>query len=227
MGLEVVVGLPYNPSAASLVAFSGHKFASPECFVAHFDAYIRRFPPRSAFRYKRMSLIIGRGGETDPAALRLFTTANRRYIENERPEEERPIEALKAAFQHARSVSPTAKCRSLTSMYNCVGMVFASRRTAVDCKYLDLILRDDGYSPIPRERIIEGDIVVYRRNAIAQHVGIIYELRDVSLEQNRTRFQTWVLSQWGEDGEYLHELEKVPPIYGSEIEFWSERRVPA
>jgi hypothetical protein len=173
-----------------------------------------------------MSLIIGRGNENDPAALRLYTTGNRRFIDNERPEEDRPVEALQAALKLAKQISPNAECRSLTAMYNCVGMVFASRRTFVDCKHLGLILQDDGYKTVRQESVVQGDIVIYRRDSIPQHIGIIYEIRDVSILHDGSHHQIWVLSQWGEDGEYLHELEKVPAIYGTEYEFWSERRKP-
>src|SRR5882724_10416355 len=162
-----------------------------------------------------MTMIIGRGSERDRAALQLFTTANRSYIENERPDEERAVEGLQAALRFAKAISPTAKCRSLTAMYNCLGLVFASRRTMVDCKHLDVILRDDGFSPIPKVQAMEGDVVVYRRNGISQHVGIIYELRDISLQHNGSQIEFWVLSQWGEDGEYLHKMGEVPTIYGN------------
>jgi hypothetical protein len=87
-----------------------------------------------------------------------------------------------------------------------------------------MILRDDGYSPIPDGRAVEGDVVVYKNNGIPQHVGIIYEIRDVSLAQDRSRFEFWVLSQWGEDGEYLHKMREVPPIYGGDVQVWSERK---
>jgi len=71
---------------------------------------------------------------------------------------------------------------------------------------------------------MEGDVVVYRRNGISQHVGIIYELRDISLQHNGSQIEFWVLSQWGEDGEYLHKMGEVPTIYGNQLEFWSERK---
>jgi hypothetical protein len=71
---------------------------------------------------------------------------------------------------------------------------------------------------------VEGDVVVYKNNGIPQHVGIIYEIRDVSLAQDRSRFEFWVLSQWGEDGEYLHKMREVPPIYGGDVQVWSERK---
>jgi hypothetical protein len=173
-----------------------------------------------------MSYILNRGTEHDPAALRLYTTGNRNYIENERPDEDRPIESLQVALRQARSVSPSATCRSLTALYNCVGLVFAARRTSIDCKHLELILRDDNYRAVSRQAVSEGDVVVYRRNGIAQHVGIIYKIEDVSLAHDGSRMEIWVLSQWGEDGEYLHKIAEVPTIYGTELDFRTERRTP-
>jgi hypothetical protein len=169
------------------------------------------------------AIIIGRGSARDPAALQLYTTSNRSFVENERPDSERPLEALKEARRIVKEISPTAKCRSLTAFYNCVGMALANRRTAVDIEHLALMLQDDGYRSIPELAAVEGDIVEYRRDGRPQHVGIVYELRDISLMQNRSLIDIWVLSQWGEDGEYLHKARSVPAMYGAELIFWSER----
>jgi len=174
-----------------------------------------------------MTHILLRGTERDRASLNLFTTANRTRIENERPDQERPIEALRAARRYANQTSPTATCRSLTAMYNCVGLVFASRRTVVDCKHLEVILRDDGYRPIGREKAVEGDIVVYLRNNEPQHVGIVFRLQDLSFARDGSVIQVWILSQWGDDGEYLHKMQEVPVIYGDVTHFWTERTEPS
>jgi hypothetical protein len=169
-----------------------------------------------------MDMIIGRGSQRDPAALNLYTTANRTRIENERPDQEICVEGLQAGHRHVLTVSPTARCRSLTSMYNCVGMVFASRRTSVATEHLEVILSDDGYRPVSQEKAMEGDVVVYRRNNVPQHVGIIYQL-EKSLHSGQV-INTWVLSTWGHLGEYIHRIAEVPNAYGDAREFWSERR---
>lgn len=172
-----------------------------------------------------MVVILNRGSESDRAALRIWTTSNRHFIDNERPEEERSAESLRVARQIVNGISPTAKCRSLTAMYNCVGFVFACRRTDIDCpSMLDMILRDDGYRRIQEEEAVEGDVVVYRQNGTPNHVGIIYDLKDMSLTGDGSRVEHWVLSQWGQDGEYLHKMREVPVLYGNTIEFWTERR---
>jgi len=166
-------------------------------------------------------MIIGGGSESDLAALKLYTTANKTRIENERPPEELCFEGLQAAHKFVKSVSPQARCRSLTAMYNCVGMVFASRRTSIKPKYLEVILHDDGFRPISRDMAVEGDVVIYTRNNIPQHVGIIQQL-----ERGLGTAAFWVLSQWGDAGEYIHPLIPVPEAYGEPTDFWTERRVP-
>jgi hypothetical protein len=168
-----------------------------------------------------MTMIIGAGSEIDPAALKLYTSGNRTRIDNERPEAELSYEGLHAALKLVISVSPRAECRSLTGMYNCVGMVFASRRTAIDPIHLAVILRDDGFRRITRDESVPGDVVIYRRESIAQHVGIIQRV-----DEGLGNRAIWVLSQWGSDGEYIHPLMPVPVAYGEPTDFWTERRLP-
>jgi hypothetical protein len=171
-----------------------------------------------------MPIVIGRGSERDRASLHLWTTGNATYIANERPDDDMAPEQAQAALRIVQGISPTAKCRSLTAMYNCVGMVFTSRRTCVDSDHLDAILRDDGYRQIPKDEADQGDLVVYRQDRVAKHVGIIYELRDAAIDPAYPRKEIWVLSQWGENGEHLHKINEVSPLYGNKKEFWTERR---
>jgi hypothetical protein len=168
--------------------------------------------------------ILRRGSEDDPESFKFFTGSNR-FIENERPDTERAPDALRAARTLFRGIYPNVECRSLTGMYNCVGMVFATRRTAVSPDHLPQILRDDGYRTIAEANVFVGDIVIYKRAGNPQHVGIIYEFRDISPAHDGSLREMFVLSQWGQDGEYLHRLRDVPTIYGTELEFWTERRL--
>jgi len=82
-----------------------------------------------------------------------------------------------------------------------------------------MILRDDGYRKIPEANAVEGDVVVYLRNNAPQHVGIIHQLDRILGFPD-----IWVLSQWGQCGEYIHRMKEVPSFYGDVTEFWSERR---
>jgi hypothetical protein len=53
-----------------------------------------------------------------------------------------------------RSVSP--------HLYNCVGMVFASRRAVIEIDHIYQILREDGYRAIRYNEILAGDVVLYK-----------------------------------------------------------------
>lgn len=49
------------------------------------------------------------------------------------------------------------KIRSVSEYpYNCVGMVFCSRRASVDIKHIYDILTQDGYNEINRDKLIPG-----------------------------------------------------------------------
>lgn len=167
-------------------------------------------------------IIIGRGTQIDPYAHKLYTALNR-YVANERPDAERAPESLREARKIAKKVSPTAVCRSLTSKYNCMGMVFATRRTSVSIEHIRMFLVDDAYSQVEREKAVEGDIVIYLRDSSPQHVGLVHRREDLSPRRDGSMIQMWVLSQWGEDGEYCHKIDEVPPFYGTPSQFWSER----
>ena len=118
---------------------------------------------------------------------------------------------------------PTAKLRSLRSEYNCVGMVFASRRTAIEPEYVPMILRDDGYRPVDQEDALEvGDVVVYRtRDGEISHIGIIAIIKESIQPPYR---EIIVLSQWGSEGEYFHRIDDVNPLLGQASEFWTDRK---
>ena len=110
----------------------------------------------------------------------------------------------------------------MNSTYNCMGMVFASRRTWVDPEHLTIILEDDGYRPVANEGELQtGDVVIYRDNAgEVSHVGIVTKVRTNLLQASR---EITVLSQWGESGEYFHWVDDVHPGLGHPSEYWTDR----
>ena len=104
-------------------------------------------------------------------------------------------------------------------MYNCVGMIFASRRAWIETKHLYELFAEDGYNRVSEREIVPGDLVVYTRNEVPTHVGLIMSiLRQGSNLENLT-----ILSKWGKEAELLHAVEVVPEMYGKPTEFWSER----
>ena len=55
------------------------------------------------------------------------------------------------------------------------------------------------------------------------HVGLVIEHEPNVANAD---WDTTVLSQWGRDGEFLHERRDVSPLFAaSTIEVWTERRV--
>lgn len=104
-------------------------------------------------------------------------------------------------------------------MYNCVGMIFASRRAWIETNHLYELLRQDGYHKVTERDIVRGDLVVYTNDEVPTHVGLIMSIRrDGSHLDNLT-----VLSKWGKDAEILHAVNVIPEMYGKPTEFWSER----
>ncbi len=110
-----------------------------------------------------------------------------------------------------RSVSPF--------MYNCVGMIFSSRRAWIELDELQQILDEDDYNSIRFEDVCAGDIVIYTKGNSRRHVGLI---TSVERQGNELR-RVLVISKWGADGEIEHELNVVPKGYGEPTEYWSER----
>lgn len=112
----------------------------------------------------------------------------------------------------------SAYARSLRSVYNCMGMVFASRRTFVDIDQLDMVLDDDDYRPITEGDLERGDLVIYRdASGIATHVGLVVNVSPMA------KLEITVLSQWGSDGEYFHRADDVNPRFGTPTEYRTDR----
>jgi hypothetical protein len=172
-----------------------------------------------------MDQIIGRGKENDPRHLPLFTS-RRQSILNEQLDEFSPAQ-LKAAVQQWEqfALKNGAVLRSIRAAYNCMSLVFANRRTWVFVGELEKIFRDDGYVRLADSSGLKvGDLVVYRKEKEFRHVGIVVDIKrpiDLADEEIIT-----VNSKWGADGEYVHPIGGVPEIFGKEVEFWTERKIP-
>jgi hypothetical protein len=77
-----------------------------------------------------MAEILDLGSPRDRNAIDLATSRNRRIPNARRPE--LAPESLAAAMQFVTESHPSARVRSLTGTYNCIGMVFANRRTCIE-----------------------------------------------------------------------------------------------
>jgi hypothetical protein len=168
-----------------------------------------------------MEYIIGEGSDRDPKALRLSALDGSHIPNVRRPED--PPEVRRSAIEMFKSDHPDAKLRSSSSVYNCVGHVFAGRRTHVSSDHLPMILEKDGYYKVSDlQRLWVGDIVVYENaEGEATHVGQVVEIQSSVQDGGR---KVMILSKWGTYGEYLHEISDVPSMLGAPKTYWSERR---
>ena len=159
--------------------------------------------------------------ETGRLLLKLSTKLGNR-IPNEKPAPQ-PAETMAYRRDLILAGHPDVVVRSLSSEYNCVGMVFGSRRTAIEPELVPRILHEDGYERVPDESdLVTGDVIVYKTdNNQVGHVGVIAHIRTTIYPPSR---KITVLSQWGFHGEYLHDINDVDPEYGTRKEFWTDRK---
>ena len=69
--------------------------------------------------------------------------------------------------------------------------------------------------------VMEGDLVVYEDGDGISHVAVVVS-NEPRLADGSSIIR--VISQWGSDGEYLHEYRDVPLLLGRPVRFYSERR---
>jgi len=139
-------------------------------------------------------------------------------IPNNTSKEKAPA-ALMASRELWKKLLPEATLRSLTATYNCVGMVFATRRSHINPDHVRDILEKDGFSKVPDAAVKLGDLVLYCDGNTVLHIGMVAATPSVD------GHDTWVLSKWGDDGEYYHRLKYVPEIFGEPTEFWTHRKL--
>ena len=167
-----------------------------------------------------MTLFNSEGNYLVAPQLPLVTKRGTHIPNEQRPESSRAT--MDARKEQVVNGNPERQVRSLSSTYNCMGMVFANRRTWVDPEHLPLILTDDGYRRVNAESDLQpGDVVVYRsESGEVSHVGIVSKVRTNLIEASR---EVQVLSQWGATGEYFHRVDDVSPSLGVPREYWTER----
>ena len=161
------------------------------------------------------------GAEGGVVFLALETKSGKR-IPNAKRDQKVP-ERMAAAKQLVLDNHKSAELRSLSSEYNCVGMVFAARRTVIEDDQVEMILREDGYRKFnDQSELTIGDVVVYRNDrGTISHVGMVAR---VFANVRSAEWEITVLSQWGADGEYFHRIDDVNPRLGRPTEFWTDRR---
>lgn len=113
-------------------------------------------------------------------------------------------------------------------VYNCFGLVWASRRTAIyDEQSISQILVEDCYRKLRiDEQPLPGDIVLYLQFSEeirdTFHAALILEL---VAQRGPCGKVPWVLSKWnGVCGEDIHEIRDIPPsLRNCAIEIWTDR----
>ena len=110
---------------------------------------------------------------------------------------------------------PRLKIRSVSEYpYNCVGMVFCSRRASVDIEHIYDILTQDGYNEIRKDELVPGDLVLYTYQDEPSHIGMVSCV---------SSYELLVLSKWGKDGEVEHDYRQVPDELGNPTAYYSTR----
>ena len=164
--------------------------------------------------------IINAGSQKDSNSIPLATKQGN-HIPNEQRVEWSPSR-LKSTVDFFSASFPDIKLRSVTVTYNCLGMVFAARRTWVDVEYLDMILREDGYQKLPNVYALKiGDVVIYKKNGSATHIAVV---TNISRLLQQASIEVEVVSKWGAHPEYVHIMDRVSPLLGEPAEFWTERK---
>ena len=114
-------------------------------------------------------------------------------------------------------------------VYNCAGMVWADRRTAlVSPVEWQQILTDDEYRQIPLQTAEIDDIVVYRSQSDAEILHVARVCIKVPLAGSQ-QFVFKALSKWDQSkGEDIHLLKDVLLNAGEpfDLEIWTDRTEP-
>lgn len=147
-------------------------------------------------------------------------TRNKHTISNNlnrgEPGDGRTLETKKYIDAY-RSATPRTRVPCLK--YNCHGLTFAARRTAIEnSDEVATILRDDGYEQVTQNQAMPGDIVIWRAAAVGGgeiiHSGIVVEVpKDMLVPVPR------VVSKWGYAHECIHPVNDTP-YSGSTVEYY-------
>lgn len=154
----------------------------------------------------------------------LALSTSKHPIPNRRPRTDFDPALLRQWEQYNSSNHPYATCRHLSGLYNCVGMVFACRRTNISPKEIPMILSDDRLRSLPENQTpLSGDLALYKRDTTNTytHIGVVIGQEMMSSDDYTGN--TVVLSKWGTNGEYEHMVDDVPEVYGTLAEYWTHR----
>jgi hypothetical protein len=123
-----------------------------------------------------------------------------------------------AEFSFRLIVAEATRLAPPSGLYNCHGLVFASRRANIpdiqDTLPIGDLLRWDGYLPIREQPVQVGDIAAYLdETGDVEHTGIVCEIDSMGIVP-----VIWVWSMWGGLGEFRHRATQSP--YSQTIQYW-------
>jgi hypothetical protein len=162
------------------------------------------------------------GRTNDPLAL-----ATRRGIPIDNIVAAAPTEQSRQKWARQRAKHPKWKERTPdVGIYNCAGMVWASRRTAIYDDFHN-ILRDDAYRIVdPNEDTCVGDIVIFCGDGNNHvHVGLVIQVTDGLGGGQSPKIPHLLLSKWDDSsGEYMHLVtDHCCASMTTHIEYWTDR----
>lgn len=200
--------------AASQSCGNRNNFSAPSCSGAR---------PRASACIVRSPLDI----ESDVASL--FANNRRRLdldsaagapLDNCQVWDDVPLHMVQG-FEAKWGIQQGVRCEP-TARFNCHGMTFASRRTAIDDpSVVAQLLKEDGYVKLNNiSDVLPGDVVVYYHGADAAHSGIVVAPPDPALGIALTMK---VYSKWGPYRELIHGLYNCPYAEGADIVFYRIR----
>lgn len=166
-------------------------------------------------------IVVSSGGSerSDLPRIPIYTRAGRLIPYTEERVPVRTNQMMQIAANELLTLWPTT-LRSISSYpYNCVGMIFASRRAWIDIDYIYQILQEDGYRQIQHEEIEIGDVVVYENDDVPTHVGLVIAIDFLGKTPNLK-----IMSKWGRDAEFIHFAEQVPYQLGVPTAFYTDRQ---
>jgi hypothetical protein len=128
----------------------------------------------------------------------LALETRRKSAVSNRLNREAPYDGMKLAVeQHKRDYvaavhRPVGPCNT----YNCHGLTFGARRTWIhEPSEIQKILEEDDYIEVPLDKVMAGDIAVYRKEGVIEHSGIVVE---------KPGLLPRILSKWGNLHEAIH-----------------------
>ena len=125
-------------------------------------------------------------------------------IENEQPQEISPFE--RNQFRDYAVYAAAIPRGEPDPIYNCHGLAFASKRTAVDAGEIPKILSDDSYIEIPEMSALPGDVIIYYgEDGDAEHSGVL-----LTSPSEETLKVPRIVSKWGKYREFMHFANNCP-----------------